>query len=64
MSASIDSPVRHEALTQTVELIAAVQLKADKRMVVLEERTTQLMETVNRLANIIIAHEERMLEDQ
>jgi len=44
---------RHEALTQTVELIAAAQLKADERLV-------QLMETMNRLGNIIIAHEERI----
>jgi len=44
---------RHEALTQTVELIAAAQLKADERMV-------QLMDTMNRLANIVIGHEERL----
>lgn len=71
---------RHEALTQTVELIAAMQmktdermgvlaaaqLKTDERMGVLTERTTQLMETMNRLGNIIIAHEERIerLEDR
>ena len=41
---------RHEALTQTVELIAAAQLKTDERM-------GQLMDTINRLANILIAHE-------
>ena len=59
MSASIDSPVRHEALTQTVELIAAVQLKADKRI-------AQLMDTMNRLGTISIAPEERIegLEDK
>lgn len=57
---------RHEALTQTVELIAAMQMKNDERMGVLTERTTQFMETMNRLGNIIIAHEERIerLEDQ
>jgi hypothetical protein len=44
---------RHEALTQTVELIAAAQLKADERM-------AQLMDTMNRLANIVIAPEERI----
>jgi hypothetical protein len=50
---------RHEALTQTVEFIAAAQLKADERM-------AQLMDTMNRLGNIIIAHEERIehLEDE
>ena len=44
---------RHEALTQTVELIAVQQLKNDERM-------AQLMDTMNRLANIIIAHEQRI----
>ena len=50
---------RHEALTQTVELIAAAQIKNDERM-------GQLMETMTRLGNIIIAHEERIerLEDK
>ena len=50
---------RHEALTQTVELIAAAQVKNDERMGL-------LMETMNRLGNIIIAHEERIerLEDK
>jgi hypothetical protein len=43
---------RHEALTQTVELIAAAQLRSD-------ERLAQLMDTMNRLGNIVIAHEER-----
>jgi hypothetical protein len=50
---------RHEALTQTVELIAAAQLRSD-------ERLAQLMDTMNRLGNIVIAHEERIerLEDR
>jgi hypothetical protein len=50
---------RHEALTQTVELIAAAQIKNDERM-------GQVMDTMNRLANIIIAHEQRIehLEDR
>jgi hypothetical protein len=50
---------RHEALTQTVELIAAAQMKNDERM-------GQLTETMTRLGNIIIAREERIehLEDQ
>jgi len=49
---------RHEALTQTVELIAAAQMKNDERM-------GQLTDTMNRLANIVIAHEQRIedLED-
>ena len=50
---------RHEALTQTVELIAAAQIKNDERM-------AELTETMTRLANIIIAHEQRIehLEDR
>jgi archaellum component FlaC len=50
---------RYEALTQTVELIAAQQLKNDERM-------GQLMDTMNRLGNIVIAHEQRIedLEDR
>ena len=44
---------RHEALTQTVELIAAAQIKNDDRM-------GQLIETMTRLGNIVIAHEERL----
>jgi hypothetical protein len=50
---------RLEALTQTVELIAHAQIKNDERM-------GQLMETMTRLGNIIIAHEERIerLEDK
>jgi len=36
---------RHEALTQTVELIAAAQIKNDERM-------GQVMDAMNRLANI------------
>jgi hypothetical protein len=49
---------RHEALTQTVELIAVAQMKNDERM-------GQLTDTMNRLANIVIAHEQRIedLED-
>jgi len=44
---------RHEALTQTVELIAAAQIKNDERM-------AELTDTMNRLANIVIAHEQRI----
>jgi archaellum component FlaC len=57
---------RHEALTQTVEVIAALQLKAEERMAKTDERMAQLTDTMNRLGKIIIAHEERIdrLEDQ
>jgi peptidoglycan hydrolase CwlO-like protein len=50
---------RLEALTMNVELIAHAQAKNDERM-------GQLMETMTRLGNIIIAHEERIekLEDK
>jgi hypothetical protein len=51
---------RLEALTQTVELIAHAQIKNDESMGQLTERTTQLMETMNRLGNIIIAREQRI----
>jgi ABC-type transporter Mla subunit MlaD len=65
---------RHEALTQTVELIAAIQMKNDERMGHLAEtvghlsestdhlteRMAQLTETMNRLGNIVISHEERL----
>lgn len=57
---------RHEALTQTVELIAAAQLRTDERMAQLTDRMAQLMDTMNRLGNIIVAHEQRLehLEDR
>jgi hypothetical protein len=44
---------RHEALTRTMELIAAAQIKND-------ERFGQLTDAMNRVANIIIAHEQRI----
>ena len=60
---------RHEALTQTVELVAGMQRENEERFARNEERfartearLAQLMDTMNRLANIIIAHEQR-LED-
>jgi hypothetical protein len=51
---------RHEALTQTVELIAAAQVKADERI---REVTGLLRETgqfINQLAHIAAAHEQRL----
>lgn len=65
---------RHEALTQTVEIVAGMQRDNEKRMGALEEsmRTlsgttsrletsmTTLADTMNRLANIVIRHEERL----
>ena len=58
---------RHEALTQTVEIIAGMQRDNERRMGELQEaakRTEsnlqQLEVTMNRLANIVIRHEERL----
>ena len=44
---------RHEALTETVEIMAAVQRENEQRM-------AQMMDVINRLANIVEAHEERL----
>ena len=44
---------RVDAIAQSVELIAHAQIKNDERM-------GQLMETMTRLGNIIIAHEQRI----
>ncbi|MCL4854335.1 MAG: hypothetical protein KJZ78_23495 [Bryobacteraceae bacterium] len=44
---------RLEALVQTVEIIAGMQRETERRM-------AQLTETMNRLANIVIRHEERL----
>lgn len=53
---------RHEALTQTVEIIAGMQQQNEQRLV-------QVLDAINRLANIAEAHEsilddhERPLDD-
>jgi hypothetical protein len=44
---------KHEALTQTVELMTATLRENDQRM-------AQMMEAINRLTNIVDAHEERL----
>jgi len=44
---------RHEALTQTVEIMTAMQHENEQRM-------AQMMDVINRLANIVEAHEERL----
>ncbi|HEY1341085.1 MAG TPA: hypothetical protein VGF59_26420 [Bryobacteraceae bacterium] len=46
---------RHEALTQTVELLVGMQRQN-------EERFGQVMEAINRLTHIVEIHEQR-LED-
>jgi hypothetical protein len=64
---------RLEALTQSVELMAHMQRESEKlqqenekryaeRFNRNEERLGQLMDTMNRLGNIVISHEQR-LED-
>jgi predicted house-cleaning noncanonical NTP pyrophosphatase (MazG superfamily) len=44
---------RHEALTQTVEIMTTMQHENEQRM-------AQMMDVINRLANIAAAHEERL----
>lgn len=44
---------RHEALTQTVEIIAGMQ-RAN------EQRIAQLMDVMNRLVRIVESHEHRL----
>lgn len=58
---------RQEGLAQTVELIGAMQIKAEESMrdvragmVTLEGSMVKLTETMDRLANIVIRHEERL----
>ncbi|MGA3016556.1 MAG: hypothetical protein ABSF62_05510 [Bryobacteraceae bacterium] len=58
---------RHEALTQTVELIAAAQLKSDERLeqvtadiAKLAALMSQTDKFINRLAHIAEAHEPRL----
>ncbi len=51
---------RHEALTQTVEIIAGMQRDNEGRMAKIEDKMAQLTETMNRLANIVIVHDQRL----
>jgi hypothetical protein len=57
---------RHEALTQSVELIARMQQKSEEAHYKNEVLLAQVMESVNSLARIAHAHENRItgLEDQ
>ena len=48
---------RHEALTQTVELIAASQANSDERIDKLTALMAQTDHFINRLAHIAEAHE-------
>ena len=58
---------RHEALTRTVEIIAGMQRENEVRMAKMEDGMVQLevtmgklTTTMNRLANIVIVHDERL----
>ena len=72
---------RHEALAQTVEIIAGMQRASEERLARYDEnlaryderfarydelfaknevRLGQLMDTMNRLANIVVAHDQRL----
>ncbi|HEX4138574.1 MAG TPA: hypothetical protein VHY84_28445 [Bryobacteraceae bacterium] len=68
---------RHEALTQTVELLAAMQTEnerraaersadLDKRFAESDRRLGQVLQAITRLGNIAEAHEQRLdhLEDR
>jgi prefoldin subunit 5 len=51
---------RIEALTQSVELLAGFHRDAEQRMEKLAESMGQLTDTMTRLGNIVIAHENRI----
>ena len=53
---------RHEALTQTVEVLAGMQRQNEKLFARNEERMGQLMDAVNRIVRVLESHERR-LED-
>ena len=55
---------RHEALTQTVELIAAMQrdneIRTDKRFDQVARNFETVLDSIKRLENIAVAHEQRL----
>lgn len=51
---------RHEALTQTVEIIAGMQRENEGRIGQLGIRIAEVMEAVNSLARIAEIHEHRL----
>ena len=55
---------RHEALTQSVEIIAHLQLDYEKKNQIQIEKNqvlmTQVLESINSLARIAHAHEQRI----
>jgi hypothetical protein len=48
---------RHEALTQTVEIIAAMQKENDRRFA---ERMGQVLEAITQLGHIAESHDHRL----
>jgi archaellum component FlaC len=51
---------RHEALTQTVELIAAAQIKNDERFGQVARNFEIVLDSIKRLERIAAAHEQRI----
>jgi archaellum component FlaC len=51
---------RHEALTQTVELIAAAQIKNDERFGQVTRNFEIVLDSIKRLERIAAAHEQRI----
>lgn len=60
----MDIEQKLEALTQTVELLARMHVDHEReyheRSVRTDDRLAQLMETMNRLANIVEAEDQRL----
>jgi hypothetical protein len=50
---------RHEALCQTVEIIAGMQRENEARFAKNEERLAQVMEAINGLTRIVASLEDR-----
>lgn len=51
---------RHEALTQTVEIIAGMQKETERKLDRLTDRVTQIADLVGDLVQIVRRHEERL----
>ncbi len=51
---------RHEALAQTVELIAATQGEHDRRFTQVAHTFEIVLDSIKRLENIALAHEQRL----
>jgi archaellum component FlaC len=51
---------RHEALTQTVELITAAQMKTDERLGQVTRTFEIVLDSIKRLEHIAEAHEQRI----